>query len=729
MERFFPTHRFLEWKQNLEFVLNRIRENKRVLFSFIALGFVFFLFVLSYYGLEFYLRNYRIPLVKLRKVVAATINQELGKAVDIGVLDFSLREGLIIEDLVVSNEEDFSFNDHMMKVKKVTFRLSSYFKESPTVERIDFYSPQLVLNEDTSLRNRLIEYAQTSRIKDIRFHDAKLTVKKLDTTLVDWKEGWDIDLLRKNKRLYLKYTNGWFWVPNTTRIKGEGEFSETNLNEYKFEFFWKNYPSEEAILLTNFLFGANVQSAVLSGEGKISSDPNNGFVMDGEVEFENSFIIIPFFENYLLEGFRFREKFHFTENLEEREFIGNEFQIKSQVLSQMAKETLLFRKIEFQIGALEDIFEHVTDISGFIRFPLFGEMHGNIELKETGEKNKWFSLSGELNGSEIKLDSSLVQIENAKLSLKLKPNQEWDLNLDAEIFGKPSHLMGSGYSEWSRSKKLDGSYYYPMTSKSKLSFQTTELTANDWKPLYEDWKKETLEEIRERQEKLIPEEYFYQTKLYKYFLESMNFDLGIYITNFYPYQGAKSLGESKGNFTVKDGRFNFNLGLGNIDSKVSMVSYFASKTPNYSLNLLLKEYPWSEPWMVMCGIELKPTNVSMDFSFNSIGSDYYMLHKDARTSYFLKLFGINLKDGDLIVKGNVDLKPLQSPFDMEFTLNRYSDLDYLSDVVVTSGNGSIDLKGYGNNKNGNYQMTVYGLLGETRGNFSISEEDNKCVFK
>ncbi|XDD45112.1 hypothetical protein AB3N60_10325 [Leptospira sp. WS39.C2] len=727
MKRFFPTHRFLEWKQNLELVINRIRDNKRVLFSFLALGFVFFLFVLSYYGLEFYLRNYRIPLVKLRKVVAATINQELGRAVDIGVLDFSLREGLIIEDLVVSNEEDFSFNDHLLKVKKVTFRLSSYFKESPTVERIDFYSPQLVLNEDASLRNRLIEYAQKSRIKDIRFHDAKLTVKKADTTLVDWKEGWDIDLLRKNKHLYLKYNNGWFWVPNTTRIKGEGQFSESNLDDFSFEFIWKNYPSEEAILLTNYLFGANVQSAVLSGEAKVVSNQNLGFVMDGEVEFENSFIIIPFFEDYLLEGFRFREKFHFTKDLEDREFIGNDFQIKSQVLSQMAKEQILTRKIEFQIGALEDIFEHVTDISGLVRFPLFGEVQGNIELKETGERNKWFVILGEVSGSEIQWDSSLFQLENGKLSLKWKTNNEWNLNVDAELFGKPSHLVGNGSKEWSRSKKIDGSFYYPMVSKTKLSFQTTELTANDWKPLYEEWKKETLEEIRERQEKLIPEEYFYQTKLYKYFLESMNFDLGIQVTNFYPYKGAKSLGESKGNLIVKDGRFSLNLGLGNLNSKLSMVSYFASKTPNFSLNLVLNEYPWSEPWMNLCGTEVKPTNVSMDFSFNSIGSDYYMLHKDARTSYSLKLFGIHLKEGDLISKSNIDIQPLKSPFVMEWTLNRYSDLDYLSDVVVTSE--SIDLKGYGNNKNGNYQMTVYGLVGETRGSFTISEEENKCLIK
>ncbi|EMY69567.1 LIC_12586 family protein [Leptospira vanthielii] len=708
-------------------MFDRICENKRILFSFLALSLIFFCFLLCYYGLEFYLRNYRIPLVQLRKVVSYTINKELGKAVDIGVLDFSLREGLIIEDLVVSNEEDFSFNDHMLKVKKVTFRLSSYFKDSPTVEQIDFYSPHLVLNENVSLRDQLIQYAQKSKLKDIRFHDARLTVKQNDSTLVDWKEGWDIVLKRKSKKLYLSYNNGWYWIPNTTRIKGEGEFSETNLEEFQFEFKWKNYPSEEAIILTNYLFGSNVHSAVLSGEGKVVRDSVSGFTARGDVEFENSFIPIPFFENYILDGFRFREVFLFTPKKEEREFLGTDFRIKTLVKTETIKEPLLERNFEFQIESLENIAERISDLSGNFNLPLSGSLKGNIALSETGDRNKWFQLHGELVGTEIQWDSSLIQLEKGNLSLKLLEGNEWSLNIDSMLFGKPSHILGSGASVWGRSKKADGSYYYPMSSKTKLNFQTPDLNGSDWKPLYEDWKKETLEEIRERQEKLIPEEYFYQTKIYKYFLESMNLDLGIQIANYYPFSGSKSLGESKGNFLVKEGRMNLNLNLGTSNSKISMISYFASKTPNFGFSLILNEYPWSDPWMNFCGSDLKPTHVSLDYSFNSIGSDYYSLHKDARTSYSLKLFGVNFKEADLVSKLEMDLGPLRKPFQLEFDLSRYSDMDYISNLVVSSE--SLDLKGYGNNKNGNYAFTTYGLVGESRGSFSFTEEENKCVIK
>ncbi|MCW7471445.1 LIC_12586 family protein [Leptospira kanakyensis] len=727
MERIFSSYRLSQYRLSFLNVINRIRENKRVLFSFLALGFVFFCFVLLYYSLEFYLRNYRIPLVQLRKVVSFTINKELGKAVDIGVLDFSLREGLIIEDLVVSNEEDFSFNDHMLKVKKVTFRLSSYFKESPTVEQIDFYSPHLVLNENVSLRNQLIEYAQKNKLKDIRFHDARLTVKQNDSTLVDWKEGWDIVLKRKSKKLYLSYNNGWFWIPNTTRIKGEGQFSDTNLDEFQFEFQWKNYPSEEAIILTNYLFGSNVHSAVLSGEGKVVRDPVSGFTASGDVEFENSLIPLPFFENYILDGFRFREVFLFTENKEDREFLGTDFRIKTSVKKDTIKEPILDRHFEFQIESLEGITERISDVSGNFILPLTGNLKGNLDLTETGDKNKWFRLVGEIVGSEIEWDSKLLQIENGNLNLNLLEGNEWNLNFDSMLFGKPSHLSGGGVNVWGRSKKTDGSFYYPLNSKTKLNFKTADFTANDWKPLYEDWKKETLEEIRERQEKLIPEEYFYQTKVYKYFLESMNLDLGIAVGNYFPYSGSKSLGESKGNLQVRDGRMNFNLALGNTGSKVSMVSYFASKTPNFGFSLFLNEYPWSDPWMHLCGAELKPSEVSLDYSFNSIGSDYYTLHKDARTSYFLKLFGVSFKEADLVSKLEMDLTPFKKPFQMEFDLSRYSDMDYISNLVVSSE--SLDLKGYGNNKNGNYGFTTYGLVGESRGTFSFSEEENKCVIK
>lgn len=499
------------------------------------------------------------------------------------------------------------------------------------------------------------------------------------------------------------------------------------MDEFQFEFKWKNYPSEEAIILTNYLFGSNVHSAVLSGEGKVVRDPVSGFTASGDVEFENSFIPIPFFENYILDGFRFREVFLFTPSKEEREFLGTDFRIKTSVKTETIKEPLLFRNFEFQIESLENIAERISDLSGNFNLPLSGSLKGNLELLESGDKNKWFQLQGELVGSEIEWDSSLLKLEKGTLSLKFLEGNEWSLNFDSLLFGKPSHLSGSGANVWGRSKKTDGSYYYPMSSKTKLNFQTPDLYGSDWKPLYEDWKQETLEEIRERQEKLIPEEYFYQTKIYKYFLESMNLDLGIQIANYYPFSGSETLGESKGNVLVKDGRMNLGLNLGSSNSKVSMISYFASKTPNFGFSLILNEYPWSDPWMNFCGAELKPTHVSLDYSFNSIGSDYYSLHKDARTSYSLKLFGVNFKEADLVSKLEMDLSPLRKPFQLEFDLSRYSDMDYISNLVVSSE--SLDLKGYGNNKNGNYAFTTYGLVGESRGSFSFTEEENKCVIK
>ncbi|MDF3820208.1 hypothetical protein P3G55_09870 [Leptospira sp. 96542] len=703
-------------------------KHRRVFLSFLSLGFVFLSFVFVYFLFEFYIRNYRIPLTELRKIITTVINKELGRAVDIGVLDFSLREGLILEDLVISQEEDFSFNEHLLKVKKVTFRLSNYFKNTPKVERVDFYGAQLVLGDGDNLQDQLLGYLRTTKVKDIRFHDTRITLKKENSTVLDWKEGWDIFLYRKNKTIYTSYDNGWFWIPNTTRISGEGFFHESDLDEYRFDIKWKNFPSDEALLFTNYLFGSVVHSAVLTGEGRVEKKKSESYVISGNVEFENSIIPLPFFPNFLLDSFRFQEKFYFTNTKEERIFSSFDFLIGVTAETVTAKEPLVQRKIEFKISGLEQITDHITDLSGSSLFPLKGGLKGSFQILETGEKNKWFDILGEIQGSNLEWNSEFLNLRNGDFALKFDENNHWELNLNSEVFDKPTKLNLVGDAEWSKAKKIDGSFYYPMYSKTKGSIFAQSITANDWNKLYFDWKKDTVEEIKERQEKLIPDEYFYQKKVYKYFLESMNFDLAIVFNAFYPYSGAKNLGETKGSLVVRDGRFQLNLPLGQENSKLSLISYYASKTPNLLFSLNLVEYPWSESWMNLCGVDLYPSRVSLDYGFTSVGSDYYTIHKDARVSYSLKLFDVNLKNSDIFTNLTIPKEIWNKPFRLEFDLDHYFETDYIRNMVIEGQN--IDIRsGYGSNKSGFFAFSLYGNIGEVRGNFAISEEDNKCTIK
>jgi len=711
----------------LSLIRSQVSKHEKTIYSFLALGGVFVFLSLIYIGFEYYLKTRRIPLVSVRSIVTETINKEIGKAVDLGVVDFSLREGLILEDLVISREEDFSFNAHLLKVKKVTFRLSSYFSNTPYVERIDFFSPNLVLENDEELEKKLIEYFQNTKIKEVVFHDTRINYKKGNSTILDWREGWDISFRRKNGKIFVSYDNGWYWVPNATRVKGEGYFTEGKFSEYKFEFFWKNYPSEEAPLLVNYLFGTNVQSSVLSGEAVTEKTTDGSYVSKGDVEYENTVFYVPGINFYLVKGLRLKEKFFFQENKETREYSSYDFQIKVEDTVTVAKETLLQKNIQFNIDDLEPLTELLQDSQTGSKVPLSGKLRGNLEIKETGEKNKWFQVIGEVVGDSLNWNSHLLSIKNANLNLKLTAGNNLDLLFKGEVFDKPSGLELVSQVDWTRQKKTDGSFYYPLYSKSKGNLQIQNLVANNWSALFQSWKKDTNEEIKERQEKLIPEEYFYQKKIYKYFLESMNLDLGLKVSSFYPHDGAIDQGEAKGSLIIRDGRFNLAFGLEKSTSKLNITSYFATKTPNFSFALFLDRYPWNESWMKVCGLELKPGIVSMDYSFASQGSDYYTLSKDGRINYYLKLENVIWEGEDLWFKMNLPDDLYKESYSIEFNLDHYFESDYIRNLSVTSA--STDLKGYGQNKSGFFQYSFYGLMGENRGNWSFTEDDTRCVIK
>jgi len=705
-----------------------IKRFKGHLYSGLALALVTIVFILIYFGIEYYFKTRKVPLVAIRSIITSTINKELSKAVDLGVVDFSLREGLILEDLLISSEEDFSFNTHLLKVKKVTFHVSSYFTKVPQIDRIDFFSPELTLANNESLEKNLLNYFKSTKVKEVIFHNTRVNLKKGDITVLDWKEGWDIRFYRQAGKIIIEYDNGMFWVPNTTRVRGEGYLSETNENDFKFSLQWKNYPSEEAPLVASYLLGTPVQDAVLLGMATWERQADGSNFIKGDVEFENSNFIFPLIPSFMINGLRFKEKFFFEKSKETRDFSSLDFQMKIEDEILPGKEELLVRKIQFNVDDLEPITSLLREISSGESLPLHGKIRGNIEMKETGEKNKWFQTRVNIGGDELEWQSELLTFQHGTGEFKIGEGNNLTFNLKGELFNKPLQLDLTSVLDWTRSKKADGTFYYPLNSKTKANLKVNEIYANNWYLLYDAWKKETLDEIKERQEKLIPEEYFYQKKIYKYILESTNLDFTLLANQFFPYEGSATAGELKGNFLIKDGRWNMNLLLPESGSKITINSYFATKTPNFSFALLLNAYPWHRTWSEICGMNIVPENVNLDYSFASQGSDYYTLSKDARINYFLKLDKTKIVGKEIWGKLNLPEKAISEPVTIEYNLDHYFDSDYIRNLVIISNN--MDLRGYAQNKNGFFVYNVYGLLGETRGSWAFSEEENKrCSVK
>ncbi len=719
-------------EKDLRAKLNRsftfLQKSKSHFLSLLALFSFFVCVALLYFGIEYYIKTKKVPLVAIRRIVTSTINEQIGKAVDLGVVDFSLREGLILEDLVVSQEEDFSYNANFLKVKRVTFHFASLFSAVPHIDRIDFFSPQLTLNNDEILEKKLLDYFKTTKIKEVVFHDTRVSLKKGDLSVLEWKEGWDIHFVRKDGKIKVEYNNGIYFLPNATRVKGEGILSESNTNDFKFGFQWKNYPSEEAPLLVSYLFGSAMQSAVLTGSATWEKSNSGEQIIKGEVEYENANFFISQISGYVANGLRFQEKFLFQNNKETRDFSSIDFQIKVEDEVNVGKENLLNRKIDFKVDDLEPLSSLFRELSTGEGLPLLGKVRGSLVVTETGEKNKWFKVIAAIAAEDIEWESDRFSFRNGVLQLNIDDGNLLRASGKGEIFNKPANLELNAVLDWSRSKKADGTFYYPLSSKSKSVLKVKEILAQNWIPLYQSWKNDTNEEIRERQEKLIPEEYFYQKKIYKYILESLNFDLAILSNDFFPYEGSASSGALNGAILAKDGRLSVNFLLPNSGSKLNVSSYYATKTPNFLFNLALIGYPWNGPWTDVCGMNLLPEKITLDYTFASQGSDYYTLSKDARINYTAKLDGVKVAGKELWTKLNLPERAILDPLSIEFTLDHYFESDFIRNLSVQSS--SIDLKGYAQNKTGFFTYSVYGLIGDSRGNWTFTEEENKrCIVK
>jgi len=700
---------------------SQLRIPRGVLVPLVVLVSLSSFFSLGYFGLEAYIKSRRIPLSQIRGLVTSLINKELGKAVDLGVVDFSLREGIILEDLVISQEEDFAFNQNLLKVKKVTFRFNQYLKNLGHIDRVDLYSPTLTLDTGSAFTENLVKYYQETKLAKLVIHDAKLILKKDEFGVMEWKKGWDIYCERKNGKILIQYQNGNYWIPGASRILGEAELPDLGLDRFRFRFQWKNVSTDETRYVTQYIFGGKLQLAETTGEAVWEKTKEGVWSASGNVDFQGANILIS--GQYGIFGLTFRERFFIQPEKEEREYFANGANllwVEERVFT--PKEVLEKRKISFQSEDLSFFAKHIQEVATGEYLPFGGRVRGELKMEETGEKNKWFRLQGDIHLSESYWQSPLITWSDGNLDLQIIEPNSINLSSTGFLFGKSYQMKTSANFDAARLQKKDG-FYYPINSKIRGNMEVDKVIFSEWFPLYENWKKSVLEDIRERQEKIIPEEFFYQSKIFKYVLEYMYLDFQLTSKETKGFPELGDLGIGKINMQIQNGRVTLQSGAGN--QKMNLNSTFSTKQPSLVFNLQLVNFPWQRDWMTVCGVGIIPTNLTLDYMFSSSGSDYYTLSKDSRSTSYVSLNQARLETPDFLTKNG--LENSKEPIQMEFQIDRYFETEYIRNVSV-QGPG-IDWKGFGQRKLGNLSFNLYGSLGSNRSSWTIVEEEGRCSAK
>ena len=121
-------------------------------------------------------KNY-INLSEMKKVITNYIKIKLNKAIELGIVDFSLIEGITIEDIKISEEEDFSNNKLFFISQRVDIKLSSVFSKNVFIEEIIVHNSKLEIDINEFNIESFFKYFKERNFPKIEFRNLNFSIR------------------------------------------------------------------------------------------------------------------------------------------------------------------------------------------------------------------------------------------------------------------------------------------------------------------------------------------------------------------------------------------------------------------------------------------------------------------------------------------------------------------------------------------------------------------------
>lgn len=682
----------------------------------------------TYRYLEYQAFQSRIQVGQIRNFITHVINTDLEKAVDVGIIEFSLWEGILVEDLVISQEEDFNFNKKLLQTRKIAIQLSSVFSSNPYIRKIKFIRPKIHLDQKDPFFSRLIEYLLKANIQEVEFQDAVVLYDNDSRKIIGWETPTKWVFKKRDNHIDFHFSNAWIPVPFFPYTKGSGSIvlSQTDEPKISMSAEWKNLPVDS--------FGGFVEWATLL-------DLDKG-MMDGsmEIAFENglwnlsnklalssvsgvpSFWPTDRFENWDL-GTEFQSKISSTDKSEKQFHYTTK---GGQATVQFSAEKSLYQgRIEWDV---QDVRVWKEKFPEWSNIALQGAWKGEITWKETGVRNQWFVFQGESQWKDGHWFQDGLNLRWDNWQAKIQDNQ-WETSFNGSLFDSPLEWSAKIKLQFWKSVRPDKTNYYPMGSNGSIRGKLQELRITDWQPILKKFWEGVQTEIRERQEKLLPEEYFTQFKIYRYVLEEMNLDWSFQIRDFVSFATNQRIPQWEWNGNVKSARIDTKLQTLDRKNRVEFRSHFGTKTPTWEFTLNLDEFPWGEKILEICGAELMAQSLFLDYRLRLRGADISSLSKDASLSSNWKLIGAEFRDSTADLAKKIPIPGIGSNFSEPLTVqwdwDHYFEVSYFRNIE-TIGSDGWNWKGSGSTRTGKPAFHLYGkTLGEYR-SVSWEEGEKSC---
>jgi hypothetical protein len=711
-------------------------------FSFIQLPFIKYLLIgsvfliTSYFGtiryLEYTIFESRIQVNDIRNFITQVINKDLSKAVDLGIIEFSIWEGILIEDLMISQEEDFTYNRKLLQSKKIGLKLSSLFSKNPYIKKIKIINPKIQIDTGDDFFSSLVDYLLRANIQEVEFSGLQIDVFESENQILNIKQRTDWLFYKSEDRIEFRYSNGWFWLPFVTRIQGNGSIllKDGKPSSIEMNTRLKNLDTNEVKGLASWIHLFDANEGITSGTFSFQQSEFQQ-VFQSDAEWNNMKGNFIFWDKANWEDVSFKNSFKYQKDLTtkiistDRNYLNEWGEWNYSVINENELDSSKLKWNFLEMAELK------SSLPSWKNILIQGSFKGNFEWKESGTRNNWFLVNGKSTWEKGLWKDRQFDISWDKWEINIQENQMESI-FKGQLFSSNLNLTSKVKLQFWKSFRPNKTTYYPVGMTGNIDTKLETLQLDDWLNLKISLNKYIQNEIKERQEKMIPEEYFTQQKIYKYLLEDMNLVWNGNIKKILiQEQGSESL-DWNHSISIQSGRISAKANQQNSKNSLSFSSQFATKSPYMEFNINLDDFEWKKPIFQLCGKDIIPDKIDLDYRFRSSGSDFNSITKQGNHSstWNLKNNKIYEDNKNSETTNNTDRFPLpgwsnSEEFDLSFEMDHYFENSYYRSISIISKSGK-EWKGFGNTKNNLPNYTLYGKVDNEYKTIQLVEEADTC---
>lgn len=662
---------------------------------------------------EYYVKKNYLDIYHSRSVLVSFIRKNLNKAIEIGIVDFSSLYGIVFEDIKISEEEDFSSNKLFFIGKRIDIRLGKPMSKDQILEKVVIYDARLNLDISDPVSSNLLTYIKDFKFPQMEIRNLEFIIRDKDRVIIRTIKPVDVIMKRKGNKVLISMKDKKFLdlIRLQDKIQAETEIDpETGFYGVNIKF--TDYNLEKMPGISNTLINLNPDSGISDGFINISKNATD-LKIEGNLniqQFSGDFFPIT---SIKANNFSINAKFSYLrENVEKgaesyfkRRVNSPEFYYDEQIytaINGLRKINVSLQIDDMQKLADRLILEDKIHLKGFLKT--------DLAIEETGKIDNWFIVDGNgfINNLELNIQNPNTDVKNTGVRFLWEKSGDLQVGIKGQIFDREFNLDSKGTIFFNKDKD---SGIYPISSDMSLKMSVQSIIMQQFAGYYAKIKNAVTENIKERQEKMLPESYVILSYPYKKFLEKMNLNYSISIDDMKYREDSHSLGPFTISGNSKAGNTSLDL-YSTTNPKANWLSLKAMldrKLPVYEFRAGLQSLIWFDEVFSICDSTIYSDILNFNITVVTSGNNFAELVVNRNMAGEMNLHSINFyrsNPGDLIQFA--EMFQGQKRLNLSFGFNGYSQESYFRNIEL-EGSDSV-VKGFGSTQRGDLQLNYSGLL-------------------